>query len=676
MHLHYSTITQWLSIHPHWGWLSAFIISFAESVAIIGSIVPGSVTMTAIGILAGSGVLSLWHIILFAILGAIAGDGLSFLLGYYYADNISNIWPFKRHPKILTKGRGFFAQHGGKSIFIGRFVGPVRALIPIIAGTLKMAPRRYYAISICSAILWAPMYMLPGVLLGAASLEMSPKVAAELIIFVLAVLFIFWLLVQLTKFIYHTTHNYFIDLLNAKWQIWRTQPSKKLFCYLLKHAGRPEERGQLLLAACTTIAAIIFLTIYIAALCHASIIIRANEIVYHLARSVYTVTLSKIMVCVTSFGNKNVLAPFAIAILIWLLLRKQWRTATHWFAGIFLSLGAIFTFKHLFFSARPTGIVQQHLTSSLPSGHTTLSIAVYGLLTFFLSRQLSANMRKYLYRFTMIFCASIGVSRIYLSAHWLSDVLAGIFLALTILGVVIISSLRLRTEKIHLKSLAIFISCVMSVTYGWHIYHHYASDLHNYRPIWPSKKVAMQAWWQQKSKDIPQYRLDRLGHPVAIFNVQWAGNLADIKRTLLQHGWVNVYTRDYLSTLKSVVQEQKPIHHKPLLPELFNDQPPAAELIKERKNLPSLILRLWNPRIALMPQKINLWVGTIEYDSKQEHLLSFHAKKLAGNAQIKKYILRYIDRNWQSKKLKVKNVPKKLVKKIHFANALLLKPSP
>ena len=115
--IHLSSITQWLHLHSNLGGWAAFIISFTESLAIIGFIIPGSVTMTALGIMAGSGLLPIWPIIICAIVGAIAGDGLSYYAGYYFKTKIPRIWPFNKHPNILLKGRYFITTHGKKKHF-------------------------------------------------------------------------------------------------------------------------------------------------------------------------------------------------------------------------------------------------------------------------------------------------------------------------------------------------------------------------------------------------------------------------------------------------------------------------------------------------------------------------------------------------------------------------------
>src|SRR5690349_9726034 len=94
-------ILQWLNAHPNLAGLGTFIISAAESVAIIGTIVPGSVMMTAIGTLAGAGVIPLWSTIVWAILGAIVGDGISYWIGRSFKDRLHDVWPFRTRPQLL-----------------------------------------------------------------------------------------------------------------------------------------------------------------------------------------------------------------------------------------------------------------------------------------------------------------------------------------------------------------------------------------------------------------------------------------------------------------------------------------------------------------------------------------------------------------------------------------------
>ena len=172
---HYlNIINHYMELHPHMGIVFAFVVALAESLPLIGTIIPGSITMTAIGILVGRNIIPGLPALFWATIGALVGDTVGFWIGKYFNDDLRKIWPFRKHPKWLTKGEAFFTKHGGKSILIGRFVGPARSSVPLIAGLLKMNWGRFFLAAVPSAFLWAVAYMVPGVLIGAISLEL-PK---------------------------------------------------------------------------------------------------------------------------------------------------------------------------------------------------------------------------------------------------------------------------------------------------------------------------------------------------------------------------------------------------------------------------------------------------------------------------------------------------------------------
>jgi len=174
-----------------------FLIAMAESLLIVGLMVPGTVLMFGVGALVGAGVLSFWETILWAFVGAVVGDAVSFWVGFHYKDYLQRLWPLSRYPHLLQYGTRFFKKHGGKSILFGRFVGPVRPIIPAVAGMMGMDPRRFFLVNMLSAAIWAPAYLMPGMVFG-ASFELASEVAgrlAILIILLVAVVYvIFWLL--------------------------------------------------------------------------------------------------------------------------------------------------------------------------------------------------------------------------------------------------------------------------------------------------------------------------------------------------------------------------------------------------------------------------------------------------------------------------------------------------
>ena len=172
-------LLQWVNAHPGWSGMVVFLIAFAESLAIVGVVVPGVAILFAVGALIGADALNFWHMVGWAVAGAVLGDGLSYWIGKHYQAQLTSIWPFSKHPASLEKGTAFFQRYGGKSVAMGRFFGPIRAVIPLVAGMMNMPAGRFLVANVLSALAWAPAYLLPGMAFG-ASMELASEVAVSL----------------------------------------------------------------------------------------------------------------------------------------------------------------------------------------------------------------------------------------------------------------------------------------------------------------------------------------------------------------------------------------------------------------------------------------------------------------------------------------------------------------
>jgi membrane protein DedA with SNARE-associated domain len=154
---------------------------------------PGTAIMVAAGLLVPGGTLHPLPLLAGSILGAVLGDGVSWHLGRRYGHLLEKRWPFTRRPDMLKQGEAFFSRYGLASVFLGRFFGPLRATIPLIAGIAKMRALPFWLSNIVSALIWAPALLLSGsavaVLADRLSASRSAKiVAGALAIAVLALL--------------------------------------------------------------------------------------------------------------------------------------------------------------------------------------------------------------------------------------------------------------------------------------------------------------------------------------------------------------------------------------------------------------------------------------------------------------------------------------------------------
>ena len=156
-------IVDFIGRHAAWAGPVMFALAFGESFAFLSLLFPGTAIMVAAGAFIPNGTLSFWPLAIGCAAGAVAGDAISFWLGRHYGYLVARVWPFSRHPELLSRGFAFFERHGGKSVFIGRFFGPFRAVVPLVAGIAKMSPPRFWVANVTSAVIWAPALLLPGV---------------------------------------------------------------------------------------------------------------------------------------------------------------------------------------------------------------------------------------------------------------------------------------------------------------------------------------------------------------------------------------------------------------------------------------------------------------------------------------------------------------------------------
>ena len=149
-----------------WAPAIIFALTFAESLAVLSLIVPAWAMIVAFGPLVGAGGIPFWPILIAAAMGAAAGDWISYWFGRYFKDSIGQIWPLSKYPDMLPKGHAFFEKWGVWAIFIGRFSGPLRASVPLVAGIVNMPQLKFQIANVVSAFIWAAALLAPGNFLG------------------------------------------------------------------------------------------------------------------------------------------------------------------------------------------------------------------------------------------------------------------------------------------------------------------------------------------------------------------------------------------------------------------------------------------------------------------------------------------------------------------------------
>jgi membrane protein DedA with SNARE-associated domain len=158
----HGTILAFIREHESWAAPVVFILAFGESLAFISLLLPATAILFGAGGLIGATGIGFWPIWLAAALGAAFGDWVSYWLGFHYKHGIARLWPLSRNPALLPRGEAFFRKWGVAGIFLGRFFGPLRSAVPLVAGICAMPLVRFQIANVASAVVWATAILMPG----------------------------------------------------------------------------------------------------------------------------------------------------------------------------------------------------------------------------------------------------------------------------------------------------------------------------------------------------------------------------------------------------------------------------------------------------------------------------------------------------------------------------------
>lgn len=606
-------LTFWLYANPQWALLIAFIMAFAESLAIVGSIVPGSVTMTAIGILAGSEVMNIGWTTITVVAGAVAGDGASYALGYIFSDHLSDMWPFRRYPRWLEYGKDYFARHGGKSVLLGRFFGPLRSIIPVIAGILHMNPWHFLLANIVSAIGWAIMYLLPGILIGAASTELSAESATRLFIFILLILVASWLISQGMRFIYLHTNQFLHRQLQKIWSL--SKHHKKLAQWLATITPHYEKYHYHTISAILLFLVCLLSTIVLIALViQGQWIMAFNESCQLFLQSIRTQSFDVFFIIISLIISPVALISFAIAIGLCAIHYRAWRMLRYWLSLIITSIAITWLITVFIEIPKPTELLHSHTTPKFPEIHLTLAATLFGFLIGYVNsyRKTATVLLLRIILSSLLFL--FGLAELYLGDNWASSILASYSLGLTICLAHWIYYRRLfkRNKRPLLSSVPVILICsvlVLSTGLAYPVY--FEKRVHQYTPYVQQFVLTHQIWWKQKNLLLPAYSLNRIGNPIGLLNVQYLGSLNDLKQVMIDHGWKE-QKRALLYSLLMRISGQNSSKEVPLMAQLYlNKKPTLVMTYTTPDGEIQYSLRLWRSNYHLRHYRQPLWLGSL-----------------------------------------------------------------
>ncbi len=416
-----------------WTYLLVGFFAFAETGAFVGLVVPGETVMLLGGAVAGQGAIDIYLLIAIAWFSAWAGDTTSFFLGR----RLGREFVMRNGPRFgisherFEKVEDYFSRHGGKTIFIGRFISLVRAFAPFIAGSSGMRYRAFVPYSILGTGLWASAHILIGYFFS-RSIDTAAKYAGRgafllgtLIVVVAGTIFL------VRRFRVEANRRSAVRWMEERWATaWLVRLSRRFQPQLRFLWDRVTPGGTFGLEFTSLMATLAVAAFVLVAY---TVIVSGDPgptpgdvTAMEIAEKLRTGWLVDIAKAVTAFGSSAVcwsLAAIAAAILA---ARRRWAELGVLVAGMAVVIAGVHELKDAVDRPRPGGGLVDVSGSSFPSAH-----AAYSTFYVWLAVTIVMRLRVGMTRGALVVAAGIaitgliGLSRVYLGVHYMSDVSAG-----------------------------------------------------------------------------------------------------------------------------------------------------------------------------------------------------------------------------------------------------------
>ena len=580
-----------LSQYPMLALGAVFAAALLESVAVIGTVVPGSSVVVIGGVLVGLAVLDPWWTALAAVTGATLGDGMSYWLVRHYHGRLLGLWPLKKYPALFEQAQAYFAQHGGKSVFLGRFLGPVRAIVPVIAGMSDMPVLQFTLMNVLSAIVWAGLHLLPGALLG-ASLQLAGAVSSRLLILLLGVALTIWLATVLFRL--------------AQRRVWPLVSQ-------LRYPTRAESPGLLVAALLLLGGAGLFMGILEDVVSNDPLV-QFDHIVFSTLQNLRTAWADEVMIIATELGSAMVAVTVIAAVSVLLALQRCWRTLAYWLAAVGFAQALVWMLKLTLGRNRPIAMYGGIDQLSFPSGHAASSVVLYGFLAVLLARGKSPSVRWSIAAVAALLVGLISFSRLYLGAHWLSDVLASLSLGTSWVALLSIAYLQhVRGERLPTQALLLTALAALVLAGSGVVATHRAADLVQYAPRQAEATLLLADWQSQGWLRLPTHRTEVDGDHEEPLSLQWVSTADRIGQVLAADGWRPPPSWTFRTTLLWLLPAT-PIGQLPVLTKFHQGEPPTLSFEREIDPSQRLVIRLWRTSYRASTASdpaAPLWIGLV-----------------------------------------------------------------
>lgn len=616
------------------GYWFVFIAVLGESIAFLGFFVPGSIIVVIAGGMAAQGVYDVRTLFGVVMAAALLGNSISYLLGRKGKKIL------KKYPtlwKHLEKGQAFFKKHGGKSVFIGHFLGPLRHTIPMVAGLADMRFLAFELVNLISITAWSAAHIAVGFVFGGlwdiALLWLSRIGIAVLFVVAVVALFVWtweWMLRKGKE-----SYKMAASLFASTAEIIARQPNVKKFAdrhetslaFLRARFSRDSFFGlPFTLLTVVSLYMLGLLTDFVREITFPSAFASLDERIAHLLYDFRHPLASSFFYFITLFAQTGVIIAvmFFLTLLLW--KRKHAVFAFGLWLTLFLSELLTQAGKILFQRIRPEEFLRalSEDSFSFPSMHAATAAAFTGYIAYMVLR----TSKSWSVKVGAVFTSAIAIfvidlSRMYLGLHYLSDVIAGDLVGFLCVAIVVsITEWLISREDGSVPKLPLQIlvrTAVFQVTLVVCLFFLIPSPLLQQSPPLPERISLSETQKLFRDGTLPRTTQTLEGAERQPLNLLFLGSRACLTKGLERAGWSKSDDISVSSTfrlLKSVVLQEKYLS-APFAPSFFNSSPQTygfAKPVNDREQRPHLHLRVWETDYDTYYGR--LFAATVSYDTR------------------------------------------------------------
>ena len=413
-------------------WIAA-VATLLETVLIVGLFFPGSTIVLIFGALSATGYYDFWYLMAFTVPSAMLGDYINYKLGKRYGQSwfIKEKWFLRK--SHLTKGKQFFDTYGAKSLSFGRLMPTIKEMLPFIAGSMDIRLNKFLFWDALGAIAWGFEFLGIGYLFG-SSINLARAWLGRIAAFAF-IIFAIFIFIYIIKVFFLRYGSDILAFQKSIWQSIKTNPDvlkitdkyPRFFAFLNSRLTTKRFNGLTL-----TTLSIAFVYIFFSlmdttvSILKKGVLFKFDLMLASLVAYFRDISIIKVMLFITMFGNEKVIILLSIAAIIIFVIYKKKSYISPFLISIAGSVATTWSIKYLLHRPRPYEAYYQAIGFSFPSGHSTIAVAFYGFITYaFISNLKGIKLKLNALIIGLIIIMLIGVSRIYLDVHYASDVWAG-----------------------------------------------------------------------------------------------------------------------------------------------------------------------------------------------------------------------------------------------------------